>query len=262
MNERTRHEILSWREEVLTPHAMQQFKQIQNKCNGAGSNAMDITVIDADKGIETARYVVENSHTGMLISIDLSKFHCSCFNWHQFGIPCKHVYNYMAITGISTGMFSEENKFFLPVCYTERWRQFYDHASMRGNMPGDQDVELFLTTFIRKFPILTAKLTLPKDDTHSITKKRLRGGVETASKGSIAPNAVKRRIKCATCGKTIAASTKHGWQACQTYKEQHNILPEEEVVDGDANNLRNAFDLSPNETEVLINDDIFLSCDL
>ena len=250
LNERVRIETSKWRG-ILTPYATEQFREIQNKCLGAGSNAMEVKIIDADKGIATTRYVSENSHTGTLVSINLSMFHCSCFKWQQAGIPCIHVYNYMAITGISDEMFSYEKKYFLPVCYTQTWRQFYDHESMRGNMPGDLDVELFMASFIRKIPILSAKLTMPREDTQPVTSKRLRGSAESATTGSIASTSMKKRITCERCGKSLAASTKHGFSACDTYQKKVLRSTEFEFQNNeDANNLAHVFSPSRNETTV------------
>lgn len=226
---------------------MARYMDAQNACRSGGENAMQCTRVSSFAA--TVRHASENLHTGTVYTVNLSEMTCSCYNWQQTGIPCKHACYFMTMLGLSNkDIFT--TGYMLPICFTEDWNKFYSHDTMIGYVPGDGDIEQALAS--NKFTELVAKLTVPSDDLTTITKKRLRGSEEKSTKGSLAPFHMKGRHICPKCGKSISNSTKHPWKACDNFRNQKKRLdsesttqsqttPTSKVADGDSNNFNHVF---------------------
>lgn len=175
---------------------------------------MQITELDASKGIATCRLVSDNATTAVFHRIDVSVSECSCGKWKQTGILCIHAYKYVSTHShvAPNGIFNEQ--FFTPICFTDHWRMFYDHNTIVGILPGDEDVERVMSSQSQSHLIIAPRLTNKADDTQRITMKRIRGSNEQSTSGSIAPVGLKKKRQCKYCGNWLAKTTKHPPTAC------------------------------------------------
>lgn len=253
LNERVRLNIQRYLADLstpntLTPYAMARYMDAQNESRSGGENAMHCTIMSSFAA--TIRYASENTHTATVYTVNLNEMTCSCFNWQQTGIPCKHACYFMTTLGMSTkDIFT--TGYFLPICFTENWNKFYSHNTMIGYVPGDGDIEQALAN--NTCSDLVAKFTAPSDDLTRITKKRLRGSEEKSTKGSLPPSHMKGRHICLKCGKSISNSTKHPWKACDNFRNQKKkrfdsesaarseTTPTSKMADGDSNNFTHVF---------------------